>query len=83
MGRDRFFWIEIKWIILESRDYFWNSTSVQTFSFCQASNEQIAIKLVDALNETHNTDLFPELGKFPLIIFNRGLQLISSSKLFR
>ena len=51
--------------LMNRKDYFCNNTSVQTFSFCQALNEQIAIKLADALNETHNKDLFPELGKFP------------------
>ena len=40
------------------------SRSRKAFSFCQASDEQTAIKLVRALNDTLNTDLFPDLGKF-------------------
>ena len=45
-------------------DRFCYSTLVSTaFSFCQASEEQIAINMVHALNDKLNTELFPELGK--------------------
>ena len=72
-------------VIIECYDHFCHSTLVSftTFSFCQTSDEQTATKLVHALNDTHNTDLFPDLGKFLFISSNQTLETDLFIKLFR